>query len=123
MDAALAQANAQLRETTQQLAEFKSRALRAEADLSETTSNNQRVSQLESELKEKTTLIGKLRHDSESNELVHALLKALTPPRFNLIDRRHRERASDRGTTAAAEERIRRERGSQTHHQRPAFLP
>lgn len=66
MRQALGDYDHQLRQTTQNLAEFKSRALRAEAELSELTSSSQRLSDLEHELKEKNALIGKLRHESPS---------------------------------------------------------
>lgn len=71
----------QLEETTLSLAEFKSRALQAEVlyffcyshkkrrincnqvQLQETSSNIERTTLLEKEVKEKTLLIGKLRHE------------------------------------------------------------
>ncbi|KAF8478315.1 hypothetical protein JB92DRAFT_3047338 [Gautieria morchelliformis] len=55
---------AQLQQTTQSLAEFKSRALRAEVELQESSTNTQRTAALEKELKEKNLLIGKLRHEA-----------------------------------------------------------
>lgn len=54
----------QLNRATEQLAEYKSRALTAEAELSETQSNTPRVLDLEKEVKEKNLLIGKLRHEA-----------------------------------------------------------
>jgi hypothetical protein len=53
----------QLNQVTQSLAEFKSRALNAELKLEETTSNTSRTQELEKEVKEKTLLIRKLRHE------------------------------------------------------------
>ncbi|KIJ36802.1 hypothetical protein M422DRAFT_178917, partial [Sphaerobolus stellatus SS14] len=54
----------QLRQTTKSLAEYKSRALQAEVELQETSTNTQRTAALEKELKEKNLLIGKLRHEA-----------------------------------------------------------
>ena len=53
----------QLLQVTQSLAEYKSRALNAELQLEETSTNNTRVQELEKEVKEKSILIGKLRHE------------------------------------------------------------
>ncbi|KAG8715004.1 hypothetical protein FRC11_006160 [Ceratobasidium sp. 423] len=61
---ALAESESTLQHTIKQLAEFKSRALQAEAELAESTHNSERVSTLEKEVKEKNLLIGKLRHEA-----------------------------------------------------------
>ncbi|CAE6405808.1 unnamed protein product [Rhizoctonia solani] len=61
---ALSESESTLQHTIKQLAEFKSRALQAEAELSESTHNSERVSALEKEVKEKNLLIGKLRHEA-----------------------------------------------------------
>ena len=55
---------AQLMQATQSLAEYKSRALNAELQLEESSTNNTRVAELEKEVKEKNLLIGKLRHEA-----------------------------------------------------------
>lgn len=52
-------------QVTQSLAEFKSRALNAELQLEESSTNSTRTQQLEKEVKEKNLLIGKLRHEGE----------------------------------------------------------
>ncbi|KAF4564578.1 hypothetical protein EYR40_010744 [Pleurotus pulmonarius] len=61
---AVKELEAQLTQTTQALAEFKSRALNAELQLEETQSSSSRVHDLEKEVKEKNLLIGKLRHEA-----------------------------------------------------------
>ncbi|KAF8595380.1 hypothetical protein BDV93DRAFT_501288 [Ceratobasidium sp. AG-I] len=61
---ALAESESSLQHTIKQLAEFKSRALQAEAELAESTHNSDRVTALEKEVKEKNLLIGKLRHEA-----------------------------------------------------------
>ncbi|CEL57326.1 GRIP domain-containing protein C119,12 OS=Schizosaccharomyces pombe (strain 972 / ATCC 24843) GN=SPBC119.12 PE=2 SV=1 [Rhizoctonia solani AG-1 IB] len=61
---ALAESESTLQHTIKQLAEFKSRALQAEAELAESTHNSDRVNTLEKEVKEKNLLIGKLRHEA-----------------------------------------------------------
>ncbi|CUA68041.1 GRIP domain-containing protein C119,12 [Schizosaccharomyces pombe 972h-] [Rhizoctonia solani] len=61
---ALAESESTLQHTIKQLAEFKSRALQAEAELAESTHNSERVDSLEKEVKEKNLLIGKLRHEA-----------------------------------------------------------
>jgi hypothetical protein len=53
----------QLNQTTEQLAEYKHRALTTEAELSEIQSNTSKVRDLEKEVKEKNLLVGKLRHE------------------------------------------------------------
>ncbi|KAG9033930.1 hypothetical protein FS837_002314, partial [Tulasnella sp. UAMH 9824] len=60
---ALADYELQILQTTQSLAEFKSRALSAEAELSEVGSSAGRLSEVEQELKDKAALIAKLRHE------------------------------------------------------------
>lgn len=62
---ALADYELQILQTTQSLAEFKSRALSAEAELSEVGSSAGRLAEVEQELKDKAALIAKLRHESE----------------------------------------------------------
>ncbi|KAG8711411.1 hypothetical protein FRC09_020627 [Ceratobasidium sp. 395] len=61
---ALAESESSLQHTIKQLAEFKSRALQAEAELAESTHSSERVTTLEKEVKEKNLLIGKLRHEA-----------------------------------------------------------
>ncbi|KAJ1311845.1 hypothetical protein OPQ81_010306 [Rhizoctonia solani] len=61
---ALAESESTLQHTIKQLAEFKSRALQAEAELAESTHSSERVNTLEKEVKEKNLLIGKLRHEA-----------------------------------------------------------
>ncbi len=56
----------QLIRVTQSLAEFKSRALNAELQLEENSTNNSRVHELEKEVKEKSVLVGKLRQEGTS---------------------------------------------------------
>lgn len=53
----------QLLQVTQSLAEYKSRALKAEVQLEESSNSNTRVQELEKEVKDKGILIGKLRHE------------------------------------------------------------
>ena len=53
----------QLEQVTLSLAEFKHRALTAELQLEETSSNSSKVEELEKKLKEKTVLNDKLRHE------------------------------------------------------------
>lgn len=65
MRSALADYDIQIRQTTQSLAEFKSRALSAEAELSEINASAGRLAEVQQELKDKTALIAKLRHESE----------------------------------------------------------
>ncbi|KAF8627337.1 hypothetical protein AX15_004410 [Amanita polypyramis BW_CC] len=54
----------QLNQTVDQLAEYKHRALTAEAELSETHASTSKARDLEKEVKEKNLLIGKLRHEA-----------------------------------------------------------
>ncbi|KAL1701850.1 hypothetical protein EV121DRAFT_293842 [Schizophyllum commune] len=54
----------QLLQVTQSLAEYKHRALTAELKLEENASNTSRTEELEKEVKEKTILINKLRHEA-----------------------------------------------------------
>ncbi|KAF8649187.1 hypothetical protein AX16_005985 [Volvariella volvacea WC 439] len=56
--------DAQLMQATQQLAEYKHRALTAELQLEESQQNISRTKELEKEVKEKSLLIGKLRHEA-----------------------------------------------------------
>ena len=53
----------QLRTAATSLSEFKLRAANAESSLSEVGNDKTRSSGLEKELREKTQIIGKLRHD------------------------------------------------------------
>ena len=53
-------------QATQSLAEYKSRALNAELQLEESSTNSTRTQELEKEVKEKNLLIGKLRHEGLS---------------------------------------------------------
>lgn len=60
----------QLLQVTQSLAEYKSRALNAELQLEESSTNNSRVQELEKEVKDKGFLIGKLRHEGTSFPII-----------------------------------------------------
>lgn len=74
----------QVVQTTQLLAEFKHRALTAELQLEESNTNITRTQELEKEVKEKTFLIGKLRH--EAVILNEHLMEALRRLRRNSTD-------------------------------------
>ncbi|KAG6834980.1 hypothetical protein H0H93_005946 [Arthromyces matolae] len=74
----------QLTQVTQSLAEFKHRALTAEIQLEESTTNASRTQELEKEVKEKNLLIGKLRH--EAVILNEHLMEALRRLRRNSTD-------------------------------------
>ncbi|KAG8904852.1 hypothetical protein FRB99_001058 [Tulasnella sp. 403] len=80
----------QLHHATQNLAEFKSRALRAEADLMENSSAARRLSDLEHELREKNALIGKLRHETviANEHLTEALRRLRKSASDENVDRR-----------------------------------
>lgn len=66
-----------LEQVTLSLAEFKHRALTAELQLEETSSNSSRVEELERKLKEKTVLNDKLRHEGKKRSVL-PLVKKLT---------------------------------------------
>ncbi|KAH7098876.1 hypothetical protein BKA62DRAFT_750759 [Auriculariales sp. MPI-PUGE-AT-0066] len=82
--------DARLNATTQQLAEFKSRALTAEVALEDSTSSSRRTLDLETELKEKNALIGKLRYDSVvlNEHLTEALRRLRKSSNESNVDRR-----------------------------------
>ncbi|KAJ7738891.1 hypothetical protein B0H14DRAFT_2991517 [Mycena olivaceomarginata] len=76
--------NSQLTQVTQSLAEYKHRALTAELQLEETQTNTSRTQELEKEVKEKTLLIEKLRH--EAIIINEHLMEALRRLRRNSTD-------------------------------------
>ncbi|KAF8591360.1 hypothetical protein K439DRAFT_1644318 [Ramaria rubella] len=80
----------QLRQAVQSLAEFKSRALRAEVELQDSSNNTQRTAALEKELKEKNLLIGKLRHEAVilNEHLTEAIRRLRKGASDNNVDRR-----------------------------------
>ncbi|KAI0641545.1 hypothetical protein C8Q79DRAFT_991437 [Trametes meyenii] len=80
----------QLLQVTQSLAEFKSRALNAELQLEESSTNNTRVQELEKEVKEKSILIGKLRHEAVimNEHLMEALRRLRRSSTDTNVDRR-----------------------------------
>ncbi|GJJ14994.1 hypothetical protein Clacol_009264 [Clathrus columnatus] len=80
----------QLQEAILSLAEFKSRALRAEAELQETSTNAERTAILEKEAKEKTLLIGKLRHEAIilNEHLTEAIRRLRRDASDNNVDKR-----------------------------------
>ncbi|KAI0355884.1 hypothetical protein OH77DRAFT_1503859 [Trametes cingulata] len=80
----------QLMQVTQSLAEFKSRALNAELQLEESSTNNTRVQELEKEVKEKSILIGKLRHEAVimNEHLMEALRRLRRSSTDTNVDRR-----------------------------------
>ena len=63
-----------LLDVTQSLAEFKSRALNAELQLEESSTNTTRTQTLEKEVKEKSILIGKLRQEGTQSTKLWAIL-------------------------------------------------
>ncbi|KAI0763500.1 hypothetical protein BD413DRAFT_616374 [Trametes elegans] len=75
---------------TQSLAEYKSRALNAELQLEESSSNNTRVQELEKEVKDKGILIGKLRHEAVimNEHLMEALRRLRRSSSDTMVDRR-----------------------------------
>ncbi|CDO77827.1 hypothetical protein BN946_scf184714.g2 [Trametes cinnabarina] len=81
---------AQLLQVTQSLAEYKSRALNAELQLEESSTNNTRVQELEKEVKEKGFLIGKLRHEAVimNEHLMEALRRLRRSSTDTNVDRR-----------------------------------
>lgn len=103
MRSALADYDLQIRQTTQSLAEFKSRALSAEAELSEINTSAGRLAEVQQELKDKTALIAKLRHESEGvrRSVVATWLRFAPPVRCDC------KRASHGSSKAVAQERVR----------------
>ncbi|KAF8496477.1 hypothetical protein F5888DRAFT_1614651 [Russula emetica] len=81
---------AQLVEVTQSLAEYKHRALQAELQLEENSADNARRQALEQEVKEKTLLIGKLRHEAViiNEHLMEALRRLRRGSANTSVDRR-----------------------------------
>ncbi|KZV92668.1 hypothetical protein EXIGLDRAFT_718117 [Exidia glandulosa HHB12029] len=81
---------ARLNQTTQSLAEYKSRALTAEVALEESTTNSRRTAELEAELKEKNALIGKIRYDGVvlNEHLTEALRRLRKNSSDTNVDRR-----------------------------------
>ncbi|PIL23079.1 hypothetical protein GSI_14387 [Ganoderma sinense ZZ0214-1] len=80
----------QLIQVTQSLAEFKSRALNAELQLEESSTNNSRVQELEKEVKEKSVLVGKLRQEAVimNEHLMEALRRLRRSSSDTNVDRR-----------------------------------
>jgi len=73
-----------------QLAEYKHRALTAEAELSETQASTSKVRDLEKDVKEKNLLIGKLRHEAVilNEHLMEALRRLRRNSSETNVDRR-----------------------------------
>ncbi|KAJ3974040.1 hypothetical protein EV361DRAFT_683478 [Lentinula raphanica] len=80
----------QLTQVTQSLAEYKHRALTAEMSLEESQTNNTRTLELEKEVKEKTVLINKLRHEAVimNEHLMEALRRLRKNSSDTNVDRR-----------------------------------
>ncbi|CAL1699133.1 unnamed protein product [Somion occarium] len=80
----------QLLQVTQSLAEFKHRALTAELQLEETSSNSLRLHELEKDLKDKTLLNNKLRHEAVimNEHLMEALRRLRRTSNDTNVDRR-----------------------------------
>ncbi|KAG8905638.1 hypothetical protein FRC01_008285 [Tulasnella sp. 417] len=87
---ALTEYELQIQQTTQSLAEFKSRALSAEAELSEVGSSAGRLAEVEQELKDKAALIAKLRHENviANEHLTEALRRLRKNSSDENVDRR-----------------------------------
>ncbi|KAI9509323.1 hypothetical protein F5148DRAFT_773951 [Russula earlei] len=87
---AVSEREAQLADITQSLAEYKHRALQAELQLEENSANNARTQALEQEVKEKTLLIGKLRHEAViiNEHLMEALRRLRRGSANTNVDRR-----------------------------------
>ncbi|KAI0301601.1 hypothetical protein B0F90DRAFT_318651 [Multifurca ochricompacta] len=87
---AVSEREAQLVNITQSLAEYKHRALQAELQLEENAVNNTRTQALEQEVKEKTLLIGKLRHEAViiNEHLMEALRRLRRGAANTNVDRR-----------------------------------
>ncbi|KAK7039532.1 guanylate kinase [Favolaschia claudopus] len=82
--------NSQLTQVTQSLAEYKHRALNAELQLEETQTNTSRTQELEKEVKDKTLLIEKLRHEAIiiNEHLMEALRRLRRNSSDTNVDRR-----------------------------------
>ncbi|EPQ52346.1 hypothetical protein GLOTRDRAFT_80624 [Gloeophyllum trabeum ATCC 11539] len=80
----------QFNQLTQSLAEYKHRALTAELQLEESTSNSSRIQNLEKEVKEKELLIQKLRHEAiiMNEHLMEALRRLRRQSSADNVDRR-----------------------------------
>ncbi|KAJ3932917.1 MAG: hypothetical protein NXY57DRAFT_1000924 [Lentinula lateritia] len=80
----------QLIQVTQSLAEYKHRALTAETSLEESQTNNSRAQELEKEVKEKTVLVNKLRHEAViiNEHLMEALRRLRKNSSDTNVDRR-----------------------------------
>ncbi|KAH9989616.1 hypothetical protein BJV77DRAFT_1061172 [Russula vinacea] len=87
---AVGEREAQLADITQSLAEYKHRALQAELQLEENSADNTRRQVLEQEVKEKTLLIGKLRHEAViiNEHLMEALRRLRRGSASTSVDRR-----------------------------------
>jgi hypothetical protein len=87
---AVGEREAQLADITQSLAEYKHRALQAELQLEENSTDNARRQALEQEVKEKTLLIGKLRHEAViiNEHLMEALRRLRRGSANTSVDRR-----------------------------------
>ncbi|KAJ7461844.1 hypothetical protein B0H11DRAFT_1735726 [Mycena galericulata] len=72
--------NSQLIQATQSLAEYKHRALTAEFQLEETQTNTSRTHELEKEVKEKSLLIEKLRHEGSFMHVDSRFVLLTKPP-------------------------------------------
>ncbi|THH01466.1 hypothetical protein EW026_g1222 [Hermanssonia centrifuga] len=81
---------ARLMQVTQSLAEYKHRALTAELQLEESSTNSTRTQELEKEVKEKNLLIGKLRHEAVimNEHLMEALRRLRRSSTDTNVDRR-----------------------------------
>ncbi|KAJ7754485.1 hypothetical protein B0H16DRAFT_746139 [Mycena metata] len=82
--------NSQLIQVTQSLAEYKHRALTAELQLEDSQTNTSRTQELEKEVKEKTLLVEKLRHEAIiiNEHLMEALRRLRRNSTDNNVDRR-----------------------------------
>ncbi|TDL22744.1 hypothetical protein BD410DRAFT_821056 [Rickenella mellea] len=80
----------QLNQITTSLAEYKHRAHTAEVQLEESSTNTHRTAELEQEVKEKTLLINKLRHEGVilNEHLMEALRRLRRNATDNNVDRR-----------------------------------
>jgi len=87
---AVGEYDAQIRQLTHSLVEFKQRAFQAEAELDSSQTNTQRVLDLEKEVKEKNLLIGKVRHEAVilNEHLTEALRRLRKNSSDTNVDRR-----------------------------------
>ncbi|KDQ09068.1 hypothetical protein BOTBODRAFT_117647 [Botryobasidium botryosum FD-172 SS1] len=87
---AVGEYDAQIRQLTHSLVEFKQRAFQAEAELDSSQTNNKRVLDLEKEVKEKNLLIGKVRHEAVilNEHLTEALRRLRKSSSDTNVDRR-----------------------------------